>query len=110
MSIYILRETRLRMCIHCPIGSDPVLLEWPLNIVEALPVRGGAPAHWSEWQRQTRVIPPFYNFICQTKVLKDGSSQLRNPENGDAFSFWVLDHLLKFLFLIVMVVLILEAE
>lgn len=39
-----------------------------------------------------------------------GSSLLRNPELEDAFFFWIFGHLLKFLFLIIVVEFILEAE
>lgn len=53
---------------------------------------------------------PLQNFIGPVEVLEDGSSLLRNPELEDAFFFWIFGHLLKFLFPIIVVELILEAE
>lgn len=33
------------VCIRCPIDGDPVLLEWPHNVVEVSPVKEGKLAH-----------------------------------------------------------------
>lgn len=57
-------------------------------------------ANCSELQRQAQITPPLYNFLCQARVPEGRHSLLRNPDLEDAFSFCILSHLLKFLFLL----------